>query len=219
MKSPLKSFLTAAFLAAALIVPAQQAQAFTPMHMLPAVHVVVTNTAAQSAARRHRQEQAVDAVIANPSAAAVREAVGNGGLESTLVPYIGAVRGEMKLPVNVKAKDVTFAMRNQFLSLAKEHRLAAEVTAPSKEAAEKLGLDSSLSKYLTQAQAEARLTSGQDASPQQIKVVYDLMAQKHWENDTKPALIAFGSGLGVLGIGAAAAAGFAVRRITDGCRP
>ncbi|MEZ0262319.1 MAG: hypothetical protein ACAH80_15040 [Alphaproteobacteria bacterium] len=184
---------------------------------------VVVNTAATSAATaaaaaaaaanaRHNRE-AVSNMIANPTENTIAYAKNRGQVDWTTIPYIHEAVREMHIPAGTKGSQITEAQRMQFHQLLKEKRLVAQMSADTRADAEAKGLPQSLSQYFEISKDQAGLKG--PVTLAQANTLHKTLEDKHWENDTKPAMQA----AGLIGGGAVVVlgAGYAfTRRRRDG---
>ncbi|MEZ0225872.1 MAG: hypothetical protein ACAH83_15060 [Alphaproteobacteria bacterium] len=184
-----KLFAAAVMLTASGLVPTPMTQsaAAGPMTTINAATTVNNGAAAVAAARRARENrEATNDVIVAPTGANISRLEKRGVVDKTTAPYIDEMVAEMKIPSGTKAKDITQAQRDQFLTGLKSKRLVAEMSSTTAEEAVAKGMPKSLAPYFMETKAESGYSDA--VTLPQAKELEAAMKARHWKNDTKPML-------------------------------
>jgi len=194
-------------------VAAPPAQAAPVVVNTAATSAATAAAAAAAAANARRDRESVNAVIVNPTEAAIAHAKGRGQVDWTTIPYIQETVREMNIAPGTKADHITEAQRSHFKQLLKDKRLVAQMSSDSRADAQAKGMSEMDGSYFDITKEKLGY-SGPVTLPQAQEIQKSIDAQV-WENHTKPAL----QMAGMIGGGIAVAGGAAyafTRRRRDG---
>ena len=158
--------------------------------------VVIIAAAASSSARHRHDREAMDNLIANPSAENVQIIRERLLITAAQVPYVLDSIKEMNVPKNIVPEGVTEEMRSQLKSLILQNQTRAIIASSTPEEAVQKGLETELAPYFNFCKQSKHAVS-----------VMQCMEDQHWEKDTKPLLKTIGGvlGGGLLSVGASVA--------------
>ena len=154
--------------------------------------VVIMMSANNNNAQRQAQldTEAKNAALVDPSAANIQRLFDRNSTNTATAPFaVEAVR-EMNIPAGTKAESITEAQRDTFARLLHEKGLVSQMSSTTQAEAEARGVSQGLSKYFEAVKAELGYSG--PVTLAQAQQISDSIHRKHWEHDTKPAMLLTG---------------------------